>query len=71
MWETALERYGEMRSHYENKVMDYTKLAALLKKMAHCYESIMDVTAIRPESEFFRVAYYGRGFPGFLQNKVS
>jgi len=25
---------------------------------------------LRPEPEYFRVAYYGKGFPSFIQNKV-
>ena len=71
MWESALERCSELRDHYENTLMDYSKLAELLKSMAICYKSIMDPAAVRPEPEYFRVAYYGRGFPGFLQNKVT
>lgn len=38
--------------------------------MSKCYESIIDPKSVRPEPEYFRVAYYGRGFPGFLQNKI-
>jgi dedicator of cytokinesis protein 3 len=28
------------------------------------------LTELRPEPEYFRVGYYGRGFPSFLRNKV-
>merc|ERR1740129_107005 len=28
------------------------------------------MTRLRPEPEYFRVAFYGRSFPAFLQNKV-
>jgi len=35
------------------------------RKQAEFYDSIM--TKIRPEPEYFRVGYYGLGFPSFLQ----
>ncbi len=37
------------------------------RKEAELYENIM--TRLRPEPEYFRVAFYGRSFPAFLQNK--
>ena len=37
----------------------------LQRKQAELYDSIM--TKIRPEPEYFRVGYYGLGFPSFLQ----
>lgn len=70
MWECAIEHCKELASHYENTVMDYTKLSELLVRMSACYKAITDPTSIRPDPEYFRVAYYGRGFPAFLQNKV-
>lgn len=68
MWECALEVCKELAKQYEEEVYDYTQLSALLKQMAHFYENIMK--QLRAEPEYFRVAYYGRGFPPFLQNKV-
>ena len=47
---------------------EYPKLAELLLKMSKFYDNIM--TELRPQPEYFRVAFYGRGFPAFLQNKV-
>uniref|UniRef100_A0A6A7FSL4 Dedicator of cytokinesis protein 1 isoform X2 n=2 Tax=Hirondellea gigas TaxID=1518452 RepID=A0A6A7FSL4_9CRUS len=70
MWECAMERCKELVDHYENRVMDYNKLSQLHTRMSRCYQSIMNPNAVRPEPEYFRVAYYGRGFPGFLQNKI-
>ena len=35
---------------------------------AEFYENVM--TRLRAEPEYFRVAFYGRSFPKFLQNKV-
>ncbi|XP_076042771.1 dedicator of cytokinesis protein 1-like isoform X4 [Oratosquilla oratoria] len=74
MWEAALNLCKELVVHYEEKTLDYIKLAELLNQMASFYNKIMNPQNlrqnIRPEPEYFRVAYYGRGFPGFLQNKV-
>ncbi|XP_033607516.1 dedicator of cytokinesis protein 1 isoform X3 [Cryptotermes secundus] len=68
MWECAIAVCKELASQYEEEVFDYKQLSLLLKKESHFYDSIMK--QIRPEPEYFRVAYYGRGFPAFLQNKV-
>ena len=70
MWECALERCKELMRHYETTVLDYTRLPTLLRRMAQCYDAITDDKAPRPQPEYFRVGYYGRGFPGFMQNKV-
>ncbi|GFG33105.1 hypothetical protein Cfor_10663, partial [Coptotermes formosanus] len=68
MWECALAVCKELVTQYEEEVFDYMQLSCLLKKMSQFYDNIMK--QIRPEPEYFRVAYYGRGFPAFLQNKV-
>jgi dedicator of cytokinesis protein 1 len=68
MWECAIAVCKELATQYEEEVFDYKQLSLLLKKKSHFYDSIMK--QIRPEPEYFRVAYYGRGFPAFLQNKV-
>jgi len=41
---------------------------SLQRKQAEFYDSVM--TKIRPEPEYFRVGYYGLGFPSFLQASV-
>ncbi|XP_071445315.1 dedicator of cytokinesis protein 1 isoform X2 [Hetaerina americana] len=68
MWEYALDVCKELVKEYEVETYDYNQLSMLLKKMSQYYDSIMK--QMRPEPEYFRVAYYGRGFPAFLQNKV-
>ncbi|XP_063852697.1 dedicator of cytokinesis protein 1-like isoform X3 [Scylla paramamosain] len=70
MWEDALKLCKELVTHYEEVRFDYTKLSELLTRMAVFYKNIMNPQNLRPEPEYFRVAYYGRGFPAFLQNKV-
>lgn len=69
MWEMALEVCKELERQYEEEVMDFAQLSDLLKRRARFYDCIMK--QVRPEPEYFRVAYYGRGFPAFLQNKVE
>lgn len=69
MWEMALAVCKELERQYEEEVMDYTQLSELLRRRARFYDCIMK--QVRPEPEYFRVAYYGRGFPAFLQNKVG
>jgi len=58
----------ELAQQYEEVTFEYPKLANLLTRMSKFYDSIM--TELRPQPEYFRVAFYGRGFPAFLQNKV-
>ncbi|XP_071513992.1 dedicator of cytokinesis protein 2 isoform X2 [Panulirus ornatus] len=70
MWEDALTLCKELVKHYEEVIIDYVKLSELLTRMAVFYKNIMNPQNLRPEPEYFRVAYYGRGFPAFLQNKV-
>lgn len=68
MWECALSVCKELVKQYEEETFDYYQLAGLHRRMSEFYEKI--IKQIRPEPEYFRVAYYGRGFPAFLQNKV-
>ncbi|KAL1137917.1 hypothetical protein AAG570_009612 [Ranatra chinensis] len=66
MWECAIEVCKELVKQFEES--DLQQLSTLLRKMAQFYDNIM--LKLRPEPEYFRVAYYGKGFPAFLQNKV-
>ncbi|XP_012257396.2 dedicator of cytokinesis protein 1 isoform X1 [Athalia rosae] len=68
MWECALAACKELATQFEEETFDYSRLSLLLNRMAKFYDSI--VKQLRPEPEYFRVAYYGRGHPPFLQNKV-
>ncbi|XP_071039760.1 dedicator of cytokinesis protein 1 isoform X2 [Parasteatoda tepidariorum] len=68
LWEAGLALCKELVTQYENEVFDYIQLSALLKRMSVFYDNIMK--QVRPEPEYFRVAYYGKKFPTFLQNKV-
>ncbi|XP_028968827.1 dedicator of cytokinesis protein 1 [Galendromus occidentalis] len=68
LWEAGLGLCKELVALYENETYDYNQLSLLHGKISTFYDNIMKV--LRPEPEYFRVGYYGRGFPAFLQNKV-
>jgi dedicator of cytokinesis protein 1 len=68
MWECALSLCKELARQYEEETFDYGRLGALLNRMATLYDHI--IHQVRHEPEYFRVAFYGRGFPAFLQNKI-
>jgi len=68
MYECALWLCKELAQQYEEETFDSGRLSALLTRMAKFYDNIIKV--LRLEPEYFRVAFYGRGFPAFLQNKL-
>ena len=70
MWEMALSTCKELVAQYEEETFEYDKLEEIHQRMAKFYRAIMSDASIRPDPEYFRVAFYGRGFPAFLQNKV-
>lgn len=67
-WECAIDMCKVLAQQYENEIYDYLKLAELLKKMAQFFEKILK--ELRHSSEYFRVCFFGLGFPRFLQNKA-
>jgi len=67
MWECALEVCDELRQQYEESYV-YSKLPRLHQNIATLYDKILKEA--RYEPEYFRVAFYGTGFPSFLQDKV-
>lgn len=68
MWEYAIDKCKELAQQYEKETFDYERLSELHQRLAEFYDSIMKHTRLEPE--YFRVGYYGKGFPRFLQNKV-
>ncbi|XP_053947178.1 dedicator of cytokinesis protein 1 [Anastrepha ludens] len=68
MYECAIDMCKVLAQEYENEIYDYLKLAKLLTKMAQFFEKILN--ELRHTSEYFRVCFYGLGFPRFLQNKA-
>ncbi|XP_012553779.2 dedicator of cytokinesis protein 1 isoform X1 [Hydra vulgaris] len=69
MWEYGINKCKELANQYECETYDYIQLSEILKKEAVFFENIIK-TVVRPEPTYFRVGYYGRGFPTFLRNKV-
>ena len=68
LWEEGLRLCKELARQYEEELYDYTQLSELHLKMSKYYNNIM--TTLRPESEYFRVAFCGKGFPAPIQNKT-
>lgn len=50
---------------YERKRFDYNRLSDVLIQEAKFFQNIL--TQLRPEPEYFRVGYYGTGFPSFVR----
>ncbi|KAL7025418.1 hypothetical protein ACKWTF_013468 [Chironomus riparius] len=67
MWECALEVCKELAQQYEFEVFDYIQLSNLHTKMADFYKKI--ISEIRHEAVYFRMTFYGLGFPELLRNK--
>ncbi|XP_076471351.1 dedicator of cytokinesis protein 1-like isoform X3 [Babylonia areolata] len=68
MWEKGIELCEELAALYKEEIFDYSNLSKILKRQADLYDCILKM--MRPEPEYFRVGYFGQGFPSFLQNKV-
>lgn len=68
MWEKGIQLCKELAQLYEGELFDYERLSVILRRQADLYSHI--ITKLRPDPEYFRVGYFGRGFPSFLQNKV-
>ncbi|KAI8429141.1 hypothetical protein MSG28_007688 [Choristoneura fumiferana] len=66
-WEKGLPLLRELATLYEVKLCDYARLASCLRTHATFLDSIM--TQLRPEPEYFRVGFYGKGCPLFVRNK--
>lgn len=67
-YECAIDMCKELAQQYENETYDYHKLSIIHLKISQFFEKILK--ELRPESEYFRVAFYGQKFPEFLRNRV-
>lgn len=68
MWECALEECKELVQQYEFEVFDYMNLSRLHIQMSEFYQKIL--IEMRHKVEYFRVTFYGFGFPELLRNKT-
>ncbi|KAI9184353.1 Deoxycytidine kinase 1 [Blastocladiella emersonii ATCC 22665] len=66
-WESAIAVCKELLEYYDVVVYNYEKQAETLQKLANLYQSI--IKQQRFYSEYFRVGFYGMGFPATLRNK--
>lgn len=55
----------ELSGVYEKRLFDYARLSAVLKTQSKFCDNIL--TQLRPEPEYFRVGFYGQGFPLFVR----
>ncbi|RUP47951.1 dedicator of cytokinesis-domain-containing protein, partial [Jimgerdemannia flammicorona] len=66
-WEMCIAVCKELASEYEHTTYDYCKLADILQKQAELFNNIMKKE--RYFTEYFRVGFYGNGFPTSARNK--
>ncbi|KAG1406694.1 hypothetical protein G6F60_002733 [Rhizopus arrhizus] len=66
-WELCVELCKELAYEYENNVYDYPKLSEILQRQAILFQNV--VKKDRCFTEYFRVGFYGRGFPPGSRNQ--
>lgn len=66
-WDNALDTYHELAENYEHVVFEYGKLARCNRAMAKLQEEILNTERVEPK--FYRVAYFGMGFPSGLRDR--
>ncbi|CAG8657138.1 13718_t:CDS:2, partial [Acaulospora morrowiae] len=66
-WECGIEICKELARHFEYTTFDYQRLSNILKQQAVLHENV--IKKERYFSEYFRVGFFGRGFPASLQNR--
>ncbi|XP_074619689.1 dedicator of cytokinesis protein 1-like isoform X2 [Acropora palmata] len=67
-WEKAIELCKELAKQYKSYLFDYVKVGDILKMQAKFFDNI--IKQVRPECEYFRVGFYGSGFPFSVRNKA-
>ncbi|XP_047127014.1 dedicator of cytokinesis protein 3 isoform X1 [Hydra vulgaris] len=68
MWESGIRLCKELAVQYESGLFDYVKLSEILRRQAYFYDCIMQ--QMRPAPTYFRVSFFGRGFPHYLKDQV-
>ncbi|XP_060806900.1 dedicator of cytokinesis protein 1 [Amyelois transitella] len=66
-WELAVEIVKELVSVYEEEALGYGPLAELHSQLAGLYEAMLRKPRYHPS--YFRVIYYGNGFPPHLREE--
>ena len=72
-WESAIPLCKELSDLYEKRVFDYAKLSGILCKQASLFEKVISCNedGLRFDPEYFRVGFYGQGFPLFLRVRIG
>ena len=72
-WEHAVPLCKELAEVYEKRLFDYKKLGDILHRQASLFDKIISSSeqTLRLNPEFFRVGFYGTGFPTFLRVIVT
>ncbi|KAJ3415575.1 hypothetical protein HDV05_004626 [Chytridiales sp. JEL 0842] len=66
-WERALILCNELSKEYQKDWLDYKKYGNILKSQARFAEAIVDKERYHPS--YYRVGFYGKGFPSSLRGK--
>ena len=67
-FECGIEQCDKLVTWYRHRVFDFPKLRSILEVQASYFGSI--VSELRAAREYFRVGFYGQGFPPYLRNKA-
>lgn len=67
-WEISVDICRELAQQYEYRSVNYTRLAEVLVHQAALYQKIASTERTYPA--YFRVAYYGEGWPTSLRQKM-
>ncbi|KAI8393718.1 uncharacterized protein BYT42DRAFT_609489 [Radiomyces spectabilis] len=65
-WEISVQLCKELAHEYEYTVFNYHKLSEVLQRQAKLVQDIVEKE--RYFTEYFRVGFYGRGFPASVRN---
>lgn len=67
-FECGIEQCDNLIQWYRHQIFDYPKLRSILEVQASYFGNIVD--ELRPAREYFRVGFFGQGFPKYLRNKA-
>jgi hypothetical protein len=67
LWEAAVPLCRELMDVYQFKLFDYDKLSQILARLSGFFSNISN-SQLRSQPEYFRVSFYGVGFPLSLRD---
>uniref|UniRef100_A0A6G1S8A4 Dedicator of cytokinesis protein 2 n=1 Tax=Aceria tosichella TaxID=561515 RepID=A0A6G1S8A4_9ACAR len=67
LWEAAVPLCRELIDIYQFKLYDYEKLSQILARLSSFFSNISN-GQLRSQPEYFRVSFYGVGFPASLRD---